>query len=95
MDKLEARRLLDQQLAAYRSRRYEDLSRDVGSTNAFQTTEPSGVEYNVEVMVFWDSPGVHVNLRVIAAVDDGRFPAAFVPMSDSFIMAPDGTFVGE
>jgi hypothetical protein len=49
MDKVEARRALDEQLAAYRSQGYEDLAKKAGSTIAFQTLGPSGVEYNVEV----------------------------------------------
>jgi len=95
MDKVEARRLLDEQLAAYRSQGYEDLAKKVSSTIAFQTLGPSGVEYNVEVMFLWDSPGKKVNVRVIAAVDDGQLPRALVPMSDSFIVTPDGSFLGE
>jgi len=92
MNKVEARKLLDEQLAAHRSQGYEDLAKKVGSTIAFQTLGPSGVEYNVEVMFLWDSPGKKVNVRVIAAVDDGQLPRALVPMSDSFIVAPDGSF---
>ena len=95
MNQVEAQTLLDEQLAAYRSQGYEDLAEKVGSTIAFQTVGPSGAEYNLEVMVLWDSPGKKVNVRVIAAVDDGRLPRALVPMSDSFIVAPDGSFVGE
>ena len=95
MDKVEARRVLDEQLAAYRSQGYEDLAKKVGSTIAFQTLSASGVEYNVEVMFLWDSPGKKVNGRVIAAVDDGQLPRAFVPMSGSFIVAPDGSILRE
>jgi len=95
MNKVEAQTLLDEQLAAYRSQGYEELVEKVGSTIAFETVSPSGAEYNVEVIVLWDSPGKKVNVRVIAAVDDGRLPRALVPMSDSFIVAPDGSFVGE
>jgi len=29
------------------------------------------------------------------SIDDGTFRAAFKPLTDSFIKAPDGTFVGE
>ena len=56
MNKVEAQTLLDEQLAAYRSQGYEELVEKVGSTIAFATVGPSGAEYNVEVIVLWDSP---------------------------------------
>jgi len=53
----------------------------------------SGVQYQVEVQAFWDGrqPG---NLRVIIAIDDGGW-RAFSPLSTDFIVASDGSFVGE
>ncbi len=53
----------------------------------------SGVQYQVEVQAFWDGrqPG---NLRVIIAIDDGGL-RAFSPLSTDFIVASDGSFVGE
>lgn len=95
MDDLEAKRLLAEQLAPYRARPYSELAQHVGDTYAFQAVGPSGVEYNVEILVVWDSPGKKVNIRVLGAVDDGRWPHWFHPLSDDFIMAPDGRFVGE
>ena len=95
MDDLEAKRLLVEQLAPYRARSYAELVREVGATHAFQTVTSSGVEYNVEIMVMWDSPREKVDLRVLGAVDDGRWPHWFHPLSDGFIIAPDGRFVGE
>jgi hypothetical protein len=35
------------------------------------------------------------NLRVIVTIDDGTFRAAFRPITKGFIVAPDGSFVGE
>ena len=42
----------------------------------------------------WDDPGEHRNLRVMVSVDDGGW-RSFAPLSDDFIVAPDGTFIGE
>jgi len=95
MDKVEVRRVLDEQLAAYHSQGYEDLAKKVGSTIAFRALGPSRVEYNVAVMFLWGAPGKKVNGRVIAAVDDGQLPRAFAHLSDSFIVAPDKSFLGE
>jgi hypothetical protein len=54
------------------------------------------VEYQIEIQAFWDEPRKgEGNLRVIASIDDGRFPYVFLPMTTDFIMKPDGSFVGE
>jgi hypothetical protein len=42
---------------------------------------------------FWDGREEE-NLRVIAAIDDGGW-RALSPLSEDFIVAPDGSFVGE
>ncbi len=54
----------------------------------------TGAEYQVEVQAFWDSPRQPGNLRVIITIDDGGW-RAFRPLSTDFIVAPDGSFVGE
>ena len=94
MDKVEARRLIDEHLATYRTRAYADLAKQVGEAIGFQEIAPSGIEYNVEVMLVWDN-FAGGNIRVMVAVDDTRWPSWFHPMSDDFIVAPDGSFVGE
>lgn len=58
-----------------------------------EITAPSGVHYYVDVSAHWDGlPGGAV--RVIGTIDDGGL-RAFVPMTDDFIKASDGSFVGE
>jgi hypothetical protein len=53
----------------------------------------SGSRYYVDVLVYWDGePGG--NVRVMGTIDDGG-ARAFVPLSDDFIKAPDGSFIGE
>lgn len=52
-----------------------------------------GKPYQVEIEVMWDDkPGG--NIRVVGSVDDGGW-RAFIPLTDDFIMAPNGEFVGE
>ena len=53
----------------------------------------SGRWYQIETSVFWDGAKDR-DLRVIVSIDDGGW-RAFAPMTDDFIMAPDGSFVGE
>jgi len=95
MDKTEARAVLNQQLAPYRERAYGDLVKAVGTISAIEVRGQSGAEYQIEIEVMWDSPRDKMDVRVIGAIDDGHLPGAFLPLCDSFILAPDGKFVGE
>lgn len=54
----------------------------------------SGVQFQVEVQALWDTPRQPGNLRVIIAIDDGGW-RSFRPLSTDFIIASDGSFVGE
>ncbi len=49
--------------------------------------------YQVETVAVWDG-GKEGDLRVMVTVDDGGW-RAFVPLSEHFILAPDGSLVGE
>ena len=51
---------------------------------------PSGARYQVEALAVQEGE----NLRVMVSVDDGGW-RSFAPVSDDFIVTPDGTFVGE
>jgi hypothetical protein len=94
MDKQEARSLLTEQLATYRTRSYADLVAMIGRDDCVEITGPSGERYQVEFGVIWDNkPGG--NVRVMLSIDDGTFRAAFSPLTDDFIKAPDGSFIGE
>lgn len=53
----------------------------------------SGTRYQVETQAHWDS-GKDGPLRVFVLIDDGGW-LSFAPMSESFILAPDGSFVDE
>jgi hypothetical protein len=54
---------------------------------------PPGTTYQVETEAFWDR-GREGDLRLMVTVDDGGW-RAFAPLGESFILARDGTFVGE
>ncbi|MEI2731013.1 MAG: hypothetical protein V9G08_03230 [Dermatophilaceae bacterium] len=51
-------------------------------------------ELSVSIDAFWDNPKRKDNLRVALSIDDGG-RRAFMPLTESFIVAPDGTFIGE
>jgi hypothetical protein len=95
MDKTEARVVLAEQLAIYRGRSYADLVSLVGTNSVVEARGQSGAEYQIEIEVLWDSKRDKLNVLVTGAIDDGRFFSALSPVCDSFIVAPDGTFVGE
>ena len=93
MDKQEAGGLLSAKLGEYRLLPYPELVARISSDDHVTVVGASGVEYQLEVQVLWDdNPGG--NVRVIGWIDDGGL-RAFFPLSNSFSMAPDGTFVGE
>ena len=94
MDRSEAQALLRVQLNDYRTRPYASLMELVGTSERTEVAGPSGQPYQCVVNLMWDDkPGG--NIRVLAAIDDGTFRTAVVPMTDDFIKAPDGSFVGE
>jgi hypothetical protein len=97
MDEVEAAALADVALEPLRAESYSALvDRFIGPGDRCEHSEAvgsSGVRYQVEVQAFWDAgrPG---DLRVRAAVDDGG-RRAYRPLRRDFILAPDGSFVGE
>ena len=92
MDTAEARQLLAAKLAELRQLSYGDLLR-YREPVCVEVAGPSGVVYQVEVEAFWDDRKRR-DLRVLASIDDGGW-RAFSPLCDDFIVATDGSFVGE
>ena len=72
---------------------YEALKGFIGNPVTLSEEGASGTEYQVEIEAVWDDRPEH-NLRVLLSIDDGGL-RAFAPMMDDFIVAPDGSFVGE
>lgn len=94
MDKDEAREILTEALAPYRTQTYELLQRLIEEQDLVSITADSGVEYELEFHAVWDDrPGG--NIRVFGEIGDGGWRTWFFPPCESFIVAPDGTFVGE
>jgi hypothetical protein len=94
MDNVEARRILAAKLDELRRLSYHQLvDRLLDREETSEVTGTSAVRYQLELQGFWDSQPDGV-LRVLGCVDDGGF-RAFVPLTDSFLVAPDGSFIGE
>jgi hypothetical protein len=94
MDKVEAKLILGQELPRYRDRSYDELLSSLKESEYFLRSSPSGTNYQIQIRVFFDDHKAKRNLRVIGTIDDGGW-RAFSPLSDDFIIAPDGSFVGE
>jgi hypothetical protein len=94
MNTVEARSLLDREMQIFRAEPYARLSdRLAGGELTYEVAGDTGTTYQVEVLIQWDSePGGAI--CVIGSIDDGGW-RAFVPLTTSFIKAPDGSFVGE
>ncbi|WP_342349826.1 hypothetical protein [uncultured Nitrospira sp.] len=94
MDKREARELLSKELKEWRQRTYAELASFVdGDPVTGGVQSEAGNRYQYEIQVIWDEkPGG--NIRVLGAIDDGGVHA-FFPLTDDFILAPNGDFIGE
>ena len=93
MNKDEALSLLATQLAEYRAWSHTALQQLLGNPAVKEVRGQSGVMYQIEIEAVWDrEPGGP--LRVLGAVDDAGW-RAYAPLTDDFIMAPDGSFVDE
>jgi hypothetical protein len=93
MNKLEARQLLKEELAKWRQKSHAELAGLMGQSHHAEVRSSSGRLYQVEIEVFWDDKPDD-NIRVSGSIDDGGW-RAFVPLTDSFILSPNGTFVDE
>lgn len=93
MDRDEARAILKEHVARYRAKSYADLLHLLEDQDVFEAPGASGTRYQLEFQAAWDGRKGG-NLRVIGAIDGGGIRAC-LPLCDGFILAPDGTFVGE
>jgi hypothetical protein len=95
MNKAEAKAVLDAELAKYRSKPYRELAALVGSSHRIETTASSGNWYQIAVQALWDDPKKPNDLvRIAGAIDDGGV-RAYVPLTNSFLISPNGELVGE
>lgn len=93
MDKLEAKQILSDEIAKYRSRTFLELQRLLSEQDTFEITSSTGKWYQLEFQAVWDGRP-QGNLRVIGSIDDGGV-SAFKPLCEDFILSPDGKLIGE
>jgi len=94
-DLAEAKAVLAKEVDKYRPTPYSKLAGWTKSTpvDDYSVTGNSGTEYQIEVMAVWDDKKKE-DVRLMLSIDGGPI-SAVKPISDSFIKASDGSFVGE
>jgi hypothetical protein len=90
MNEQEARSALHAHLDKYRRRSHSELSAMLGNHGCDEIVGPSAVEYQIEVDILWlaDTGG---DLLVMGSIDDGRGWRAFAPLTESFVVSPNGS----
>jgi hypothetical protein len=88
MDKLEAQKILGEQLQQFRNRTHAELVPFVESQRQehFKVRGTSGATYYVEIQFFWDDKH-RGRIRVVGSIDDGRGFRAFVPLTETFLVS--------
>lgn len=94
MDTIEAKAMLENELSRYRKRSYQELLSSLDQPETFERVGPSGTIYQIEMEIFFDDRSKRSVLRVSGSIDDGGWQA-FSPLCDDFLIAPDGSFLGE
>jgi hypothetical protein len=89
-----ARGIIEERLQHLRHVPYGELLKRRGETHFECIPGARGREFRVETTVRWDRPKKKDNLRVMVWVAGGGI-SPMRPMGDDFILAPNGSFVGE
>ena len=93
MDHQIAYAVIDEWLRELKQRPYRDLIAFIGNPQTKEVMGEDGKKCQLEAQVFWDSKKGG-DVRVMVSGDDGGW-RAFKPLTSDFVMAPDGSFVGE
>ena len=86
MNTQEARHLLAEELAAYEEKNYAELVSLIDEEFHFARQGPSGAQYQIEILIMWDSTP-NGAIRILGSIDDGGW-RAFVPLTDSILKYP-------
>ena len=93
MEQTIARKLLREELQILKSRPFSFFTQSVNKTIHKKTAGPDGLDYQIEIEVFWDSRRGG-NIRVMGCVD-GVKSHSLKPLTENFIITPAGTFLTE
>jgi hypothetical protein len=93
MDNAVARAILLRELEVYRRKSYAELTELIGQEAMRTEIAHGGKTYQVKIDFVWDDKPSGA-VRALGAIDDGGW-RAFLPLSEDFIKAADGSFVDE
>lgn len=98
VDRREANSVAEKRLEQLRPVPYDELvsrySMDAGNAATWEhAVGASGVRYNLKLFAYWDDGPP--NLRVFVNADDGSRLGFTFPVTASFVVAPDGSIIGE
>jgi hypothetical protein len=83
---------INAEIAHLRLQPYARLVEKIGKTEHKEFVAHDGNRYQIETEVLWDSKRGGDILVMVCA--DGGGVSAFLPVSDSFVMTPDGSLIG-
>ena len=93
MNEQVASSLIDVELDRLRKLSYSEIVKLIGESETKCVVGTDGKSYQLEIEAVCDS-GKGEDVRVIIAADDGSW-RAFYPLTNDFIMRPDGSIIGE
>ena len=85
--------LIDAELRRLLELPYSELIKLVGAREVKEVFGEDGTSYQVQVKAIWETTR-NKDVRVIVSVDDGGW-RALRPLTQNFVMRPDGSFVEE
>jgi len=85
--------VLNTSLNKYRAKSYNELQYLLNEQDTLEVKTESGTKYQLEIQAVWDDKK-DGNLRVVGSIDDGGL-RAFKPITNDFIITPNGKFIGE
>ncbi len=94
MDKKEeARKVVEKELNRYRKLPYQELLKNLNNSEGCEVKTENGEIYQIEVEVFYDD-FKKKSIRVMGSASYNAW-TDFSPICSDFIMATDGSFIGE
>ena len=95
MDTQEARQVLKPIVAEFRAKSSAQLAEiPLDRPYVRAVVGPTGKRYQIEIGSLLDDPKHNRNLRVFVSIDDYGW-RALSPLTEDFIISPDGVFIGE
>lgn len=93
VDKSEAKAIAEKELQFYRGLPHGQIAAKIGTQESYERVSERGEPYQIEFDFFYDD-AESGNIRVVGMVSYSGW-TEFFPVGSAFIVAQDGTFVGD